>query len=49
MGLGTAYILGFKYAIDNEYDYVFEMDADFSHDPKYYLTFSRKLQELILL
>jgi dolichol-phosphate mannosyltransferase len=33
MGLGTAYICGFKYAIENEYDYVFEMDADFSHDP----------------
>lgn len=33
MGLGTAYILGFKYAIKNKYDYVFEMDADFSHDP----------------
>lgn len=34
-GLGTAYILGFKYAIDNGYDHVFEMDADFSHDPRY--------------
>ncbi len=34
MGLGTAYISGFKYAIDNNYDLVFEMDADFSHDPK---------------
>jgi dolichol-phosphate mannosyltransferase len=33
MGLGTAYITGFKYAIENKYDYVFEMDADFSHDP----------------
>src|SRR5262245_36924365 len=34
MGLGTAYVAGFKYAIENSYDYVFEMDADFSHDPK---------------
>mgnify|MGYP000067781877 FL=1 len=34
MGLGTAYITGFKYAIDHNYDLVFEMDADFSHDPK---------------
>lgn len=34
MGLGTAYITGFKYAIENNYDYVFEMDADFSHDPE---------------
>ncbi|MDD3802869.1 MAG: polyprenol monophosphomannose synthase [bacterium] len=33
MGLGTAYVTGFKYAIENEYDFVFEMDADFSHDP----------------
>ncbi|MDR2423322.1 MAG: polyprenol monophosphomannose synthase [Prevotellaceae bacterium] len=34
MGLGTAYITGFKYAIEHQYDYVFEMDADFSHNPK---------------
>lgn len=34
MGLGTAYIQGFKYALQNEYDYIFEMDADYSHDPK---------------
>lgn len=33
MGLGTAYIAGFKYALQNKYDYIFEMDADFSHDP----------------
>ena len=33
-GLGTAYIAGFKFALQNRYDYVFEMDADFSHDPK---------------
>lgn len=32
-GLGTAYIAGFKWAIEKEYDYVFEMDADFSHNP----------------
>ncbi len=32
-GLGTAYVAGFKYAIQNGYDYVFEMDADFSHNP----------------
>ncbi len=34
MGLGTAYIAGFKYALEHNYDYIFEMDADFSHDPK---------------
>uniref|UniRef100_A0A832G7Z3 Polyprenol monophosphomannose synthase n=1 Tax=Ignavibacterium album TaxID=591197 RepID=A0A832G7Z3_9BACT len=33
LGLGTAYISGFKYAVENNYDFVFEMDADFSHDP----------------
>ncbi len=33
LGLGTAYITGFKYAIENGYNYVFEMDADFSHNP----------------
>ncbi|MCT8339573.1 polyprenol monophosphomannose synthase [Flavobacteriaceae bacterium TK19130] len=32
-GLGTAYIAGFKWALAREYDYVFEMDADFSHNP----------------
>ncbi len=35
LGLGTAYIAGFKYAIANGYDAAFEMDADFSHDPTY--------------
>ena len=33
LGLGTAYIAGFKWAIEHGYDYIFEMDADFSHDP----------------
>lgn len=33
MGLGTAYITGFKWALKNNYDYIFEMDADFSHNP----------------
>ena len=33
LGLGTAYIAGFKWAIRREYDYIFEMDADFSHNP----------------
>jgi len=32
-GLGTAYIHGFKWALSNSYDYIFEMDADFSHNP----------------
>ena len=33
MGLGTAYIAGFHWALEREYDYIFEMDADFSHNP----------------
>ncbi|NQX86769.1 MAG: polyprenol monophosphomannose synthase [Flavobacteriaceae bacterium] len=33
-GLGTAYIHGFKWALKSDYQYIFEMDADFSHDPK---------------
>lgn len=33
-GLGTAYIAGFKYCLEKGYDYIFEMDADFSHNPK---------------
>jgi dolichol-phosphate mannosyltransferase len=35
LGLGTAYLAGFRRALDDGYDFVFEMDADFSHDPKY--------------
>ncbi|MBQ3655410.1 MAG: polyprenol monophosphomannose synthase [Bacteroidales bacterium] len=34
LGLGTAYITGFKWAIERKYDYIFEMDADFSHPPE---------------
>ncbi len=33
LGLGTAYLAGFRWAIERRYDYAFEMDADFSHDP----------------
>ncbi len=33
-GLGTAYIAGFKWAIEHKYEYIFEMDADFSHNPQ---------------
>ncbi len=34
LGLGTAYIAGFKWALEHGYDYIFEMDADFSHNPE---------------
>ncbi|NOX17190.1 MAG: polyprenol monophosphomannose synthase [Chlorobi bacterium] len=44
MGLGTAYVAGFKYMLENGYELAFQMDADFSHDPKELGTF-RKLTE----
>ncbi len=34
LGLGTAYLTGFRWGLERNYDYLFEMDADFSHDPK---------------
>lgn len=34
LGLGTAYVTGFKWALEKDFEYVFEMDCDFSHDPK---------------
>ena len=34
-GLGKAYLAGFRWALERKYDFIFEMDADFSHDPKY--------------
>jgi len=45
MGLGTAYIAGFKFALQNNYDFVFEMDADFSHDPNELKNFLIAIQE----
>jgi len=44
LGLGTAYIRGFEYALAGEYSCVFEMDADFSHDPRYLQPMLRELQ-----
>jgi dolichol-phosphate mannosyltransferase len=49
MGLGTAYITGFKYALLHNYDYVFEMDADFSHDPNAIPEFLEKIKEYDLV
>ena len=50
LGLGTAYIAGFKWALARDYDYIFEMDADFSHDPKYLPDFlaAIKTNDLVL-
>jgi len=45
MGLGTAYIAGFKYALQNNYDFIFEMDADFSHDPNELNNFLMAIKE----
>jgi dolichol-phosphate mannosyltransferase len=45
MGLGTAYVEGFKFAINNNYDFVMEIDADFSHDPNEIPNFLKKIQE----
>ncbi|MFB0562291.1 MAG: polyprenol monophosphomannose synthase [Candidatus Lokiarchaeia archaeon] len=45
LGLGTAYITGFKYALKNNYDLVFTMDADFSHQPKYLIDLLEKAKE----
>jgi dolichol-phosphate mannosyltransferase len=49
LGLGTAYVAGFKYALSNGYDYVFEMDADFSHDPKALPSLLAKAEEYDLV
>jgi dolichol-phosphate mannosyltransferase len=49
MGLGTAYIAGFKWALPRGYDYVFEMDADFSHDPAHLPEFLRAIQSADLV
>jgi dolichol-phosphate mannosyltransferase len=49
MGLGTAYVAGFKYALAGDYDYVFEMDADFSHNPKEIPAFLEKARDVDLV
>ncbi len=49
LGLGTAYIAGFMYAIERGYDAAFEMDADFSHDPRYLPDFLQKIEDADLV
>ncbi|MGH1363260.1 MAG: polyprenol monophosphomannose synthase [Calditrichia bacterium] len=49
LGLGTAYIAGFRYAIEHGYDYVMEMDADLSHDPIILPVFLKEIQEVDLV
>jgi dolichol-phosphate mannosyltransferase len=48
-GLGKAYIAGFKYAIEHDYDAAFEMDADFSHDPRYLPDFLKAIEHADLV
>ena len=52
LGLGTAYIEGFKYALSRDYEFILEMDADFSHDPKdlvhLYLTCSESAYDMAI-
>ena len=45
MGLGTAYLAGFKWALERDYAYVLEMDADFSHDPAHLPQFLEAIQD----
>ena len=45
LGLGTAYIAGFKWALERSYTYVFEMDSDFSHNPKDILRLKKRCAE----
>jgi len=49
LGLGTAYITGFKYALENNYNLIFTMDADFSHQPKYLIDLLEKTKEYDLV
>jgi len=48
-GLGTAYVTGFKFALQRSYDYIFEMDSDFSHDPKYIPHFLESIKDADLI
>jgi len=49
MGLGTAYIAGFRWALERGYQYVMEMDADFSHDPAHLPQFLRAIEDADLV
>ena len=45
MGLGTAYLMGFRWALERDYAFIFEMDADFSHDPAHLPQFLEAIQD----
>ncbi len=48
-GLGKAYLAGFRWALERDFDFIFEMDADFSHDPKYLPQFLAAIEEADLV
>jgi dolichol-phosphate mannosyltransferase len=48
-GLGKAYLAGFRWGLDHGYDYLFEMDADFSHDPKFLPEFLQVIEDADLV
>lgn len=48
-GLGTAYLAGFQWALERDFEYIFEMDADFSHDPKHLPEFLRAARDADLV
>lgn len=49
MGLGSAYVAGFRYALDRDYEAIFEMDADFSHNPESLPVFLKELEQADLV
>jgi dolichol-phosphate mannosyltransferase len=49
IGLGTAYVAGFKWALERGYDYILQVDCDFSHHPQYLPIFLRKIQQADLV
>lgn len=49
LGLGTAYVAGFRWALERDFEYVFEMDADFSHDPSHLPQFLESIAEADLV
>jgi len=49
LGLGTAYVAGFRWALERDYEYIFEMDADFSHDPSHLPQFLESVKDADLV
>jgi dolichol-phosphate mannosyltransferase len=49
LGLGTAYLTGFRWALEHAFDYIFEMDADFSHDPNHLPQFIKAAEDADLV